>query len=84
MRSPRCGSHLGYAKLENVQAVRFQVCYAQKRCADGDTAPLNWPLDDKYLDKIQKMYRLVAYQRCSRWVFQILGNIKNRRDFGEY
>jgi gamma-glutamyl hydrolase len=27
-------------KLENVQPVRFQVCYAQKRCAYGDTAPL--------------------------------------------
>ena len=40
----------------------------------------NWPLDDEDLDKIHKLYRLVAYQRCSRWVFQILGN-KNRRPF---
>jgi hypothetical protein len=39
---------------------------------------LNWPLDDKDLDKIHKIYRLVANQQCSRWVFQILGN-KNRR-----
>jgi hypothetical protein len=39
---------------------------------------LNWPLDDKDLDKMHKIYRLVAYQRCSRWVFQILGN-KYRR-----
>ena len=38
----------------------------------------NWPLDDEDLDKIHKLYRLVAYQRCSRWVFQIWGN-KNRR-----
>jgi hypothetical protein len=29
-------------------------------------------------DKIHKLYRLVAYQRCSRWVFQIWGN-KNRK-----
>ena len=38
---------------------------------------LNWPLDDKGLHKIHKLYRLVAYQRCSRWVIQIWGN-KNR------
>ena len=38
----------------------------------------NWPLDDEDLDKIHKLYKLVAYQRCSRWVFQILRN-KNRR-----
>ena len=38
----------------------------------------NWPLDDEDLDKIHKLYRLVAYQRSSLWVFQILGN-KNRR-----
>ena len=38
----------------------------------------NWPLDDDDLNKIHKLYRLVAYQQCSRWVFQILGK-KNRR-----
>ena len=40
----------------------------------------NWPLDDDDLDKIHKLYRLVAYQRCSRWIFQILGR-KKRRPF---
>jgi hypothetical protein len=40
----------------------------------------NWPLDDGDLEKIHKLYRLVAYQRCSRWVFQILGK-KKRRPF---
>ena len=33
----------------------------------------NWPLDDADLEKVHKLYRLVAYQRCSRWIFQILG-----------
>ena len=33
----------------------------------------NWPLDDEDLERVHKLYRLVAYQRCSRWVFQILG-----------
>lgn len=33
----------------------------------------NWPLDDEDLEKVHKLYRLVAYQRCSRWIFQILG-----------
>ena len=32
----------------------------------------NWPLDDQDLERVHKLYRLVAYQRCSRWVFQIL------------
>ena len=40
----------------------------------------NWPLDDEDIEKIQKLYRLVAYQRCSRWIFQILGK-KRRRPF---
>ena len=40
----------------------------------------NWPVDDGDLEKIHKLYRLVAYQRCSRWVFQILGK-KKRRPF---
>ena len=40
----------------------------------------NWPLDDGDLEKIHKLYRLVAYQRCSRWIFQILGK-KRRRPF---
>ncbi|XP_028412528.1 uncharacterized protein LOC114535412 [Dendronephthya gigantea] len=38
----------------------------------------NWPLDDDDLGRMHKLYRRVAYQRCSRWVFQILGK-KNRR-----
>ena len=33
----------------------------------------NWLLDDEDLEKIHKLYRLAAYQRCSRWIFQILG-----------
>ena len=33
----------------------------------------NWPLDDAGLEKLHKLYRLVAYQRCSRWIFQICG-----------
>lgn len=32
----------------------------------------NWPLDDGDLEKIHKLYRSVSYQRCSRWIFQIL------------
>ena len=40
----------------------------------------NWPLDDKDLERVHKLYRHVAHQRCSRWVFQILGK-KNRRPF---
>ncbi|XP_028397463.1 uncharacterized protein LOC114535959 [Dendronephthya gigantea] len=40
----------------------------------------NWPLDDGDLEKIHKLYRLVSYQRCSRWIFQILGK-KRRRPF---
>ena len=43
----------------------------------------NWPLDDGDLEKIHKLYRLVAYQRCSRWIFQILGK-KRRRPFPGY
>ena len=39
-----------------------------------------WPLDDEDIEKIHKLYRLVAYQRCSRWIFQILGK-KKRRPF---
>ena len=33
----------------------------------------NWPLDDGDPEKVHKLYRLVSYQRCSRWIFQILG-----------
>ena len=40
----------------------------------------NYALDDEELEKMHKLYRLVAYRRCSRWVFQILGK-KNRRPF---
>ena len=40
----------------------------------------NWPLDDGDLEKIHKLYHLVAYQQCSRWIFQILGE-KKRRPF---
>ena len=40
----------------------------------------NWPLDDGDLEKVHKLYRLVSYHRCSRWVFQILGK-KKRRPF---
>ena len=40
----------------------------------------SWPLDDADIEKTHKLYRLVAYQRCSRWVFQILGK-KKRRPF---
>ena len=32
------------------------------------------------IERVHKLYRLVAYQRCSRWLFQILGK-KNRRPF---
>ena len=40
----------------------------------------NWPLDDGDLEKVHKLYHLVSYQRCSRWIFQILGK-KSRRPF---
>ena len=40
----------------------------------------NWPVDDKDLEKLHKLYRLVAYHRCSRWIFQILGK-KERKPF---
>ena len=40
----------------------------------------NWPLDDGDLEKVHKLYHLVSYQRCSRWIFQILGK-KRRRPF---
>ena len=33
----------------------------------------NYPLDDEDLERMHKLYRLVAYRRCSRWVFQIWG-----------
>ncbi len=33
----------------------------------------NWPLGDEELELTHKLYRLVAYRRCSRWIFQILG-----------
>ena len=36
-----------------------------------------YPLDDEDSERMHKLYRLVAYRRCSRWVFQILGK-KNR------
>ena len=38
----------------------------------------NWPVDDSDLARIHKLYRLVAYQRCSRWIFQILGKKRRR------
>lgn len=37
----------------------------------------NWPVSDEDIERTHKLYRLVAYQRCSRWIFRILG--KNRR-----
>ena len=40
----------------------------------------NWPLDDSDLARMHKLYRLVAYRRCSRWIFHILGK-KCRRPF---
>ena len=33
----------------------------------------NWPLDDGDLERIHKLYRLVAYQRCSRWFSRFWG-----------
>lgn len=40
----------------------------------------NWPVGDDDLERTHKLYCLVAYQRCSRWIFRILG--KNiRRPF---
>ncbi|XP_028415647.1 P2X purinoceptor 7-like [Dendronephthya gigantea] len=38
----------------------------------------NWPLSDGDLERVHKLYRLVAYRRCSRWIFQILGKGKRR------
>ena len=40
----------------------------------------NWPLGDEELERTHKLYRLVSYKRCSRWIFGILGK-KNRRVF---
>lgn len=40
----------------------------------------NWPLGDDQLEETHKLYRLVSYRRCSRWVFAILGK-KVRRVF---
>lgn len=40
----------------------------------------NWPVGDDELEQTQKLFRHVAYRRCSRWVFTILGK-KNRRVF---
>ena len=40
----------------------------------------NNPLDDDDLAKMHKLFRLAAYRRCSRRVFQILGK-KCRRVF---
>ena len=33
----------------------------------------NWPLDDEDVARMHKLFRLVGYRRCSRWIFQILG-----------
>lgn len=33
----------------------------------------NWPLDDEDLGRMHRLYRLVGYRRCSRWIFHILG-----------
>jgi hypothetical protein len=32
----------------------------------------NWPVGDEDLERTHKLYCLVAYQRCSRWIFRIL------------
>lgn len=40
----------------------------------------NHPLDDDDLARVHKLYRLAAYRRCSRWIFQVLGK-KCRRVF---
>ena len=40
----------------------------------------NWPLGDEELEQTHKLYRLVSYRRCSRWIFEILGK-KHRRVF---
>ena len=40
----------------------------------------NWPLDDEDIARMHKIFRLVGYRRCSRWIFQILGK-KCRRPF---
>ena len=31
----------------------------------------NWPVGDDELEQMHKLYRLVSYRRCSRWVFAI-------------
>ena len=40
----------------------------------------NWPVDDEDVARMHKLFRLVGYRRCSRWIFQILGK-KCRRPF---
>ena len=40
----------------------------------------NWPVGDDELEQTHRLFCLVAYRRCSRWVFTILGK-KNRRVF---
>ena len=40
----------------------------------------NWPLDDEDVARMHKLFCLVGYRRCSRWIFQILGK-KCRRPF---
>ena len=32
----------------------------------------NWPLDDEDVTRMLKLFRLVGYRRCLRWIFQIL------------
>jgi hypothetical protein len=43
----------------------------------------NWPLGDDELEQKHKIYRHVSYRRCSRWVFEILGE-KCRRVFPSF
>ena len=43
----------------------------------------NWPLDEEDIARMHKLFRLVGYRRCSRWIFQILGK-KCRRPFPSY
>ena len=38
----------------------------------------NWPLRDEELEKNHKFFRSIAYQRCSRWSFGILGKKQSR------
>jgi hypothetical protein len=40
----------------------------------------NRPLGDDEMAKTHKIFRLVSYYRCSRWIFEYLGK-KNRRPF---